>query len=137
MTTSPGMDPDGPEPDSTGVGVAHQKLDIEVTDHRDHKVVRPGGDLDVYTAGKLRDTISSLVEEGTVHIVVDLDAVPFMDSSGLGALMGGMRRLREAGGDMAVACTLEPHLKLFEITGFNQAASLAPSVEQAAGELNR
>ena len=64
--------------------------------------------------------------------MVDLDGVPFMDSSGLGALMGGVRRLREAGGDLAISCTREQHLKLFSITGFGEGVSIAPTVEEAA-----
>jgi anti-sigma B factor antagonist len=95
-------------------------------------VLRPQGDLDVYTVGSLRDAIGEVVESENPRIVVDLDGVPFMDSSGLGALMGGVRRLREAGGDLAIACTREQHLKLFTITGFGEGVSIAPTVEEAA-----
>lgn len=76
-----------------------------------------------------------MIEQDALQVVVDLDAVPFMDSSGLGALMGGVRRLREAGGDLAIACTREQHLKLFNITGFGEGVSIAPSVAEAASGL--
>ncbi len=112
--------------------MATQKIDIEISDRGDHKVIRPDGDLDVYTVGSLRDAIGTMIEEGHTKLVVDLDGVPFMDSSGLGALMGGARRLREAGGDLAIACTREQHLKLFTITGFGEGVSIAPTVEEAA-----
>jgi anti-sigma B factor antagonist len=112
--------------------VSQQKIDIEINADGDHKVIKPTGDLDVYTVGSLRDAIGSMIEEGSTKVVVDLDAVPFMDSSGLGALMGGVRRLREAGGDLAIACTREQHLKLFTITGFGEGVSIAPTVEEAA-----
>ena len=117
--------------------MAQQKVEIEVQDVGDHKVLRPVGDLDVYTVGSLRDAIGSLLEASTTRIVVDLDAVPFMDSSGLGALMGGVRRLREAGGDLAIACTREQHLKLFSITGFGEGVAIAPTVEEAAASFRR
>jgi anti-sigma B factor antagonist len=113
--------------------VATQKIDIEITTSDDYKVIRPDGDLDVYTVGSLRDAIGTMIDEGSTKLVVDLDSVPFMDSSGLGALMGGVRRLREAGGDLAIACTREQHLKLFTITGFGEGVSIAPTVEEAAG----
>jgi anti-sigma B factor antagonist len=112
--------------------VAQQKVDIAIEDAQGHKILRPTGDLDVYTVGSLRDAIGSMIDQKTTKVVVDLDGVPFMDSSGLGALMGGVRRLREAGGDLAIACTREQHLKLFTITGFGEGVSIAPTVEEAA-----
>lgn len=112
--------------------MAQQKIEIEVSDQDQFKVLRPEGDLDVYTVGSLRDALGSIVEQESPKVVVDLDSVPFMDSSGLGALMGGVRRLREAGGDLAISCTREQHLKLFTITGFGEGVSIAPTVEEAA-----
>ena len=112
--------------------MAQQKIEIEVSDQDVYKVLRPEGDLDVYTVGSLRDALGSIVEQDTPKVVVDLDSVPFMDSSGLGALMGGVRRLREAGGDLAISCTREQHLKLFTITGFGEGVSIAPTIEEAA-----
>ena len=113
--------------------MAQQKVEIELEDAEAYRVLRPRGDLDVYTVGSLRDVLGKLVEERSARVVVDLDGVPFMDSSGLGALMGGVRRLRETGGDLAIACTREQHLKLFTITGFGEGVSIAPTVEEAAG----
>lgn len=113
--------------------MAQQKVEIEVTEQGDYSVLKPMGDLDVYTVGSLRDAIGNMIDRGTPKVVVDLDGVPFMDSSGLGALMGGVRRLREAGGDLAIACTREQHLKLFAITGFGEGVSIAPTVEEASG----
>jgi anti-sigma B factor antagonist len=112
--------------------VAQQKVEIEIEDAGDYRVLTPSGDLDVYTVGSLRDALGKMIEDKTPKVVVDLDGVPFMDSSGLGALMGGVRRMREAGGDLAISCTREQHLKLFTITGFGEGVSIAPTVEEAA-----
>jgi anti-sigma B factor antagonist len=112
--------------------VSQQKVDIDISDEGDYRVLRPQGDLDVYTVGSLRDALGQMISDKTPKVVVDLDGVPFMDSSGLGALMGGVRRMREIGGDLAVACTREQHLKLFTITGFGEGVSIAPTVEEAA-----
>ena len=113
--------------------MAQQKVEIEVDNTGEYHVLRPTGDLDVYTVGSLRDALGKLIEDENPRVVVELDGVPFMDSSGLGALMGGVRRLREAGGDLAIACTKEQHLKLFTITGFGEGVSIAPTVDEAAG----
>jgi anti-sigma B factor antagonist len=112
--------------------VAQQKIDIDIRESGEFRILSPSGDLDVYTVGSLRDAIGMILEEDKPKVVVDLDGVPFMDSSGLGALMGGVRRLREAGGDLAIACTREQHLKLFTITGFGEGVSIAPTVDEAA-----
>ena len=112
--------------------MAQQKVEIDIRDEEGYRLLTPSGDLDVYTVGSLRDAIGRMIDEGTTKVVVGLDGVPFMDSSGLGALMGGVRRLREAGGDLAIACTREQHLKLFSITGFGEGVSIAPTVEEAA-----
>lgn len=112
--------------------MSQQKIDIEVVSQGGFKVIKPSGDLDVYTVGSLRDAIGEMIEQDSNKVVVDLDSVPFMDSSGLGALMGGVRRLRESGGDLAIACTREQHLKLFTITGFGEGVSIAPTVDEAA-----
>ncbi|CAN5551461.1 hypothetical protein BH20ACT23_BH20ACT23_21610 [soil metagenome] len=112
--------------------LAQQKVEIDIQDKGDYKILVPVGDLDVYTVGSLRDALGKMIEDETPRVVVDLDGVPFMDSSGLGALMGGVRRLREAGGDLAISCTREQHLKLFTITGFGEGVSIAPTVEEAA-----
>jgi anti-sigma B factor antagonist len=112
--------------------LAQQKVEIEVEDAEGYRVLKPSGDLDVYTVGSLRDALGALIEQEASRVVVDLDGVPFMDSSGLGALMGGVRRMREAGGDLAISCTREQHLKLFTITGFGEGVSIAPTVEEAA-----
>ena len=112
--------------------MAQQKVEIDIEDAGGYQILRPSGDLDVYTVGSLRDALATLIEEKTPKVVVDLDGVPFMDSSGLGALMGGVRRMWEAGGDLAIACTREQHLKLFTITGFGEGVSIAPTVDEAA-----
>ena len=117
--------------------MAQQKVEIDIQDKGDYKVLVPVGDLDVYTVGSLRDALGKMIEDETPSVVVDLDGVPFMDSSGLGALMGGVRRLREAGGDLAIACTREQHLKLFTITGFGEGVSIAPTVEEAAKDFRK
>jgi anti-sigma B factor antagonist len=60
--------------------------------------VAVGGEIDVYTAPKLRDKITELVARGHYDIVVDLEAVEFLDSTGLGVLVGGLKKVRQHDG---------------------------------------
>ena len=76
-------------------------LDIEVDEADSFTVCRPVGELDAYTVGQFRDVLGELAEKR--NLLIDLSAVPFMDSAGLGALIGGIRPPREAGGDVAAA----------------------------------
>ncbi len=66
-------------------------------------VVRPVGRLNMVSAPQLREVVSGLVSTGTARVVVDLSATESMDSSGLGALIAGLKTARQAGGDLRLA----------------------------------
>ena len=94
-------------------------------------VVAVGGEIDVYTAPKLRDCITELVGAGTYDIVIDLEAVEFLDSTGLGVLVGGLKRVRTHDGSLCLVCTQDRILKIFRITGLDKVFPLYESVEAA------
>lgn len=95
-------------------------------------VVTVKGEVDVYTAPKLKDELLGLIEEGKNQIVVDLEGVEFMDSSGLGVLVGALRRLKEREGTLALVCTKGPVLRILSITGLNKVFPVHQSVDEAA-----
>ena len=66
-------------------------------------VVRPVGRLNMVAAPRLRSLVAELVAAGTARVVVDLSATESMDSSGLGALISGLKTARQAGGDLRIA----------------------------------
>jgi anti-sigma B factor antagonist len=80
-------------------------------------IIAVGGEIDVYTAPKLRDKISELVAEGHYHLVVDMGSVDFLDSTGLGVLVGGLKKVRAHDGSMELICNQDRLLKIFRITG--------------------
>jgi anti-sigma B factor antagonist len=94
-------------------------------------VVEVGGEIDVYTAPKLRETIVSLVDEGQYHLVVDLEQVEFLDSTGLGVLVGGLKRVRTHDGSLSLVCTQERLLKIFRITGLTKVFDIHADVQSA------
>ena len=107
-------------------------LGIEVDDRRPpHIVVAGRGEVDIATAPKLREKLVELASQGAKQVVVDLDGVEFLDSTGLGVLIGGMKRLRGLEGDLTLVCTQPRILKVFEITGLNRAFTIYETVDAA------
>ena len=80
-------------------------------------IIAVGGEIDVYTAPKLRDKITELVADGVYQIVIDMEAVEFLDSTGLGVLVGGLKKVRAHDGSLELICTQDRLLKIFRITG--------------------
>jgi anti-sigma B factor antagonist len=106
-------------------------LGFEVDQRDGYTVLAVRGEVDVYTAPRLRERLIELVSQGSHHIVVDLEGVDFLDSTGLGVLVGGLKRLRSHDGDMSLVCTQPRILKVFEITGLTKVFSIHESVESA------
>lgn len=92
-------------------------------------VVAVGGEIDVYTAPRLRDRISELVAGGQYDIVVDLEAVEFLDSTGLGVLVGGLKKVRAHDGSLELICTQDRLLKIFRITGLAKVFVISESLQ--------
>ena len=97
-----------------------------------HTVLEVGGEVDVYTAPRLRERLVELVDSGVRHVVVDLGRVDFLDSTGLGVLVGALKRLRATNGTFALVCAKEPLLKIFRITALDQVFPIFGSVDDAA-----
>jgi len=97
----------------------------------DRTVVVVSGEIDVYTAPKLREQIVSLVDEGQYHLVVDMSGVEFLDSTGLGVLVGGLKRVRAHDGSLSLVCDEERILKIFRITGLTKVFPIHATVDEA------
>ncbi|MCL7365014.1 anti-sigma factor antagonist BldG [Streptomyces ardesiacus] len=97
----------------------------------DRTVVEVGGEIDVYTGPKLREQLVELVNDGSFHLVVDMEGVDFLDSTGLGVLVGGLKRVRAHEGSLRLVCNQERILKIFRITGLTKVFPIHTSVEEA------
>lgn len=106
-------------------------LRLDVSERDGWSVLAVHGEVDVATAPRLREQLISLVNGGHHRIVVDLDAVDFIDSTGLGVLIGALKRVRSHDGDMTLVCTEPRVLKVFEITGLLGVFGVHASVDAA------
>ncbi|MEY2569028.1 MAG: anti-sigma factor antagonist [Actinomycetota bacterium] len=77
------------------------------------------GELDVASAPALRACVVSVLEQGQRRVIMDLAKLEFVDSTGLGALVGARKRVRESGGELVLTNPLPQTLKLLELTGLN------------------
>ena len=94
-------------------------------------VIEVGGEIDVYTAPKLKERLVSLVESGSYQLIVDMESVEFLDSTGLGVLVGGLKQARAHEGWIDLVCTQSRILRIFRITGLNRVFSIYDTVPEA------
>lgn len=88
------------------------------------------GELDLYTSPQLRDRLMALSDEGADRIALDLSRVPFMDSSSLGVLVMGLKRLREKGGELALVGPTGSPLKVLALTGLDRVFQIVGSAAE-------
>lgn len=107
-------------------------FEIEIEEYENYTIIRPKGDIDAYSVGQFREALSGLAE--VKNLLIDLSEVGFMDSAGLGALIGGIRRNREHEGVIVVVC--HPSLmKLLHTTGFDRIVPVTESLQEGLVEL--
>ena len=109
-----------------------ENLVLETNDRGDLTVVSVTGEVDLYTAPSLKERVADLVSSGRNRLAVDLGGVEFMDSTGLGVLIGGLKRCKEAGGTLALVAPREPVIKVLAITGLDKVFPIHETVDQAA-----
>ena len=95
-------------------------------------IVAVEGEIDVYTAPKLRDKITELVGDGVYHVIIDMEKVEFLDSTGLGVLVGGLKKVRAHDGSLELICNQERLLKIFRITGLAKVFTIHGSADTTA-----
>ena len=94
-----------------------------------------GGEVDVYTSPRLKQEMVDLLNRGQVNLIVDLNGVEYLDSTGLGVLIGGLKRARERDGDLRLICDNMRILRIFEITGLTKIFELTRTRADALAKL--
>lgn len=95
-------------------------------------VLAPQGKLNLVTAPSVKARIEALAKEGAARVVLDLTGVSFIDSSGLGALIGSLKTARQAGGDLRIACAGEQVRAVLQLTNLDRILAPYDSVEEAS-----
>lgn len=108
-------------------------MDLNLKHHnRDGiEIVDVEGEIDVYTAPRLRELLIELVNEGHHQLIVNMEKVEFLDSTGLGVLVGGLKRVRAHDGSLDLVCNQERILKIFRITGLTKVFGIHGTVDEA------
>jgi anti-sigma B factor antagonist len=129
-------DPEGHRFRSHDATLREHGVDLSLeTRHEDgFTIIEVGGEIDVYTAPKLRDKITELVGTGEYDLVIDMEKVDFLDSTGLGVLVGGLKKVRAHDGSMRLICNQERLLKIFRITGLAKVFVIHGSQADALAE---
>lgn len=109
-------------------------MNLTVTPGAAFAVIQLEGRLTAPGVPRLRSAITELVDGGSTRIVVDLSATEFVDSSGLGALIGGLKAARLAGGDLRIAGVTEPVRRVLKLTNLDRVLRDHASVEAAFDE---
>jgi anti-sigma B factor antagonist len=113
------------------------RLTVTVADQEGYAVVTVVGEVDVTTGSQLRDPLRDLADRGLCDHVVDLRAVTFLDSTGLGILVGDHKRLRDRGGSLQVVCGAGLVSRVFRLTGVDRVVPVRDSVEDAVAILTQ
>jgi anti-sigma B factor antagonist len=102
----------------------------------DTHVIELGGEVDLYTAPEFKERMVQVIEQGKKQVVVDLSKATFIDSTTLGVLVGGVKRLRQSDGQLSLVCSDRNITKIFEITGLDRVFEIHGTREEAVSKLD-
>jgi anti-sigma B factor antagonist len=98
-------------------------------------VISLAGEVDLYTAPEFKQQLLDVIEQGAKDVVVDFSDTTFIDSTTLGVLVGGVKRLRPNDGQLSLVCSDRNITKIFEITGLDRVFTIYPTRNEAVAKL--
>ena len=101
----------------------------------DDYVIALAGEVDLYTAPEFKQELLDVIAKGAKHVVIDLSETTFIDSTTLGVLVGGVKRLRTNDGQLSLICSDRNITKIFEITGLDRVFTIHASRDEAVAAL--
>jgi anti-sigma B factor antagonist len=107
---------------------------LQLADHaidRDTHVIELGGEIDLYTAPEFKARLTEILDEGKTRVVVDLSQATFIDSTTLGVLAGGVKRVRPTGGELAIVCRDPNIIEIFKATGLDRVFPIHETRDEA------
>ena len=108
-------------------------LRIDVLEEGPRRVVRLGGECDLATATQLQEALSPMRSPDVDEVIVDVSELTFMDSTGLGVLVGALKRVRENNGAFKIAGAKGAVARVLEVSGLDRIIPQFPDVETARG----
>ena len=102
----------------------------------DSYVIALAGEVDLYTAPEFKQQLLEVISQGARNVVVDFSDTTFIDSTTLGVLVGGVKRLRSNEGQLALVCSDRNITKIFEITGLDRVFTIYATRDEAVNGLN-
>jgi anti-sigma B factor antagonist len=96
-------------------------------------VISLTGEVDLYTAPEFKQQLLEVIDQGARDVIVDLSNTTFIDSTTLGVLVGGVKRLRTNDGQLSLVCSDRNITKIFEITGLDRVFAIHPTLDAALG----
>ncbi|MGZ6582596.1 MAG: STAS domain-containing protein [Gaiellaceae bacterium] len=97
----------------------------------DAYVISLAGEVDLYTAPEFKQQLLEVIGQGGKQVVVDFSNTTFIDSTTLGVLVGGVKRLRTNDGQLSLVCSDRNITKIFEITGLDRVFTIYPTRDEA------
>lgn len=106
-------------------------MEIKVKKESDVSILEIEGEIDVYYSSKLEEKVKNLIAQGERKVIIDMTEVSYMDSSGLGVLVGSLKNLKKSKGDMKIAGANKEIMNVFEITRLNTFFDMYKTVPEA------
>ena len=101
----------------------------------DTYVISLAGEVDLYTAPEFKQQLLEVIAQGASNVIVDFSNTTFIDSTTLGVLVGGVKRLRTNDGQLTLVCSDRNITKIFEITGLDRVFTIYPTRDEAVAKL--
>ena len=101
----------------------------------DSYVISLAGEVDLYTAPEFKQQLLEVIGQGGKEVVVDFSDTTFIDSTTLGVLVGGVKRLRSNDGQLSLVCSDRNITKIFEITGLDRVFTIYPTRDEAVAKV--
>ncbi|MDN3935662.1 STAS domain-containing protein [Arthrobacter sp. YD4] len=106
-------------------------MDLSYKVNESYAEITAAGRLNMVSAPKLREMVAQVVAAGSSRIVLNLEQTAFMDSSGLGALIGCLKAARQAGGDLRIAAVQPQVQMVLGLTSMDKVLTSYPSAAVA------
>lgn len=105
------------------------ELGITVEKHGDWTVVAVSGEVDVATAPSFRQSATEVLDSGVTKLIIDMTPIDFIDSSGLGVLIGVRKRVEDINGELVLVAPQRQVNRLFDITGLTDVFTIVPTLD--------